>query len=224
MEVFSLLNQIEKMTPLSHAQKAIEKHGTKITAKEFLEMIGESPSVFEHWNTPLEITEYVLCINSPITSLSKHLTFSGKNEDGKSASFLVCHKLKTATGTFHGSVEFSDCGIQKIEELTITQTDNKAEAASFAGCQSLEIATGTYPGAVNFSGTGIHSIQNLHIENPNKTGEYATFIACPLLKNLGDWDLSKKIGTNPEKIAAEKERRALEKFYKTAQPDKLPFL
>jgi hypothetical protein len=49
----------------------------RITAEEFLGMIAENPSVFEHWDTPLEITEYVDCSHTNITHLSPHLTFSG---------------------------------------------------------------------------------------------------------------------------------------------------
>ncbi len=68
-------------------KKTIEQHPAKITAKEFFEMIKGNPSVFEHWETPLEITEFIDCEYSPITHLSKHLTFSGKDNHGDSAMF-----------------------------------------------------------------------------------------------------------------------------------------
>jgi hypothetical protein len=77
-------------------------------------MIMENPSVFEHWETPLEITGYVNCQNSPITHLSPHLTFSGKNEDGDTASFLNCPNLKVATGNYPGFVIFNNSGIQQV--------------------------------------------------------------------------------------------------------------
>ncbi len=47
------------MTPLAHAKKAIKANPAKVTAKEFLAMIEENPSVFKEWETPLEITEFV---------------------------------------------------------------------------------------------------------------------------------------------------------------------
>jgi hypothetical protein len=42
----------------------------KITADEFLAMIAENPSIFEHWDSPLEITESVDCRMNNITHLS----------------------------------------------------------------------------------------------------------------------------------------------------------
>jgi hypothetical protein len=54
------------ITILAEAQKAIAQHPAKITAAEFYKMIEEDPSIFEHWNTPLEITEFVKCWKSPI--------------------------------------------------------------------------------------------------------------------------------------------------------------
>jgi hypothetical protein len=114
----------------------------QITAKEFYNMSEKNPSVFEHWETPLEIMEFVYCNNSKITHLSKQLTFSGKNQDGW---FAFCKSLKIATGTFHGRVYFSDSGIQKISQLLITNPDNADLSANFSYCKDLKIATGNYP-------------------------------------------------------------------------------
>jgi hypothetical protein len=195
----------------------------QISAKEFLEMIEENPSVFEHWNTPLEITEYVDCSWYKITHLSTHLTFSGRNEDGAVAHFGNCHNLKIATGTFDGYVRFAESGVQKIENLNILKTDITKNAASFWKCNNLTIATGTYPGWVNFSESGIHSIHNLHIHTSIET--YASFECCPFLKTLEGWDLSKKIIIEEEKLEAEIKRRAsLQKYIQESQPIKLPFL
>jgi hypothetical protein len=48
---------------------------------------------------------------------------------------------------------------------------------------------------------------------------------CPNLENLEGWDLSKEIVIEPEKLAAEKRRRAaLKKFHKNTKPKTLPFL
>jgi hypothetical protein len=209
------------MNILSQAKKAVETHPAKITAAKFLAMIDENPSVFEHWETPLEITEYVDCRDSNITHLSPHLTFSGKDNDEWSATFSECERLETATGTFRGFVSFANSNIKKIDKL---QTFNKKQSASFFNCKSLEIATGHYPGFVWFTFSGIHSIQNLHIENPNKKGEYADFKNCDMLKTLKGWDLSKEIEIEPEKLAAEKERQALLKFKKETEAQTLPFL
>jgi hypothetical protein len=210
------------MIPLAHAKKTIKANPAKVTAKQFLAMIAENPSVFEHWNTPLEITEYVDCKNSPISHLSTHLTFSGRDEDGDVATFKHCLHLKIATGTFNGGVWFCNSGIEKIENLQVTQPDNQGFSATFADCKNLQIATGNYVGTVIFSGSGVHSIQNLHIHT--SIGTYADFCKCPNLQTLKGWDLSKKILIEPQKLQAEKERRALQKFHKETEPSTLPFL
>jgi hypothetical protein len=196
----------------------------KISAKEFLRMITENPSGFEHWDTPLEITEYVQCWKSAITHLSKYLTFSGKDSENNCADFSYSPNLQLATGTFQGFVWFTNTNVKKIEELTITETDKNGWTASFENCQNLEIATGTYPGFVSFLDSGIRSIQNLHIDAPNEIGNYANFENCHYLQNLKGWDPSKAIWIEPYKLAAEKERRALQKFHKETQPQELPFL
>jgi hypothetical protein len=196
----------------------------KITAEQFLELVQHRPSAFEHWNTPLEITGVVNCIESRITHLSPFLTFSGRNNVGETAKFNRCYNLKTATGTFKGWVSFANCGIKKIENLHIKNPDRTGAAASFYGCKSLQIATGTYPGFVNFSESGIHSIQNLEIQTPKLDNIYAAFQFCENLKNLKNWNLSKPIEIEPIKFTAEKERRALQKFVQKTQPEELPFL
>jgi hypothetical protein len=212
------------MTPLSHAQTAIKEHPAKITAQEFLEMIAENPSVFEHWDTPLEITEFVKCNNSAITHLSPHLTFSGKNEVESAAHFWECPNLKIATGTYLGKVVFSNSGIKRIENLTVTKANKNGVAATFVNCPNLQVATGTYPGFVYFQNSGIERIENLTITNPHNDGYYADFLYCPNLKTLEGWDLSQKIIIEDAKLAAEKSRRALLKFHKESQPKSLPFL
>jgi hypothetical protein len=196
----------------------------KITAKEFLAMIERNPSGFEHWNTPLEITEYIDCRESPITHLSPHLTFSGKNGNGDAADFAFCKSLQIATGTFHGFVWFSDSGIQKIENLHVTKNDNSGWASCFENCPDLEVATGTYSGYVSFYESGIYSINKLHIEKPNTAGNFTNVSLCPNLKTLGDWDLSKKIVIEAEKLAALRAQRNLKNFVKENKPKELPFL
>jgi hypothetical protein len=195
----------------------------KITAAAFLKMISENPSVFEHWNTPLTITDYVKCHDSPIT-LSKYLTFKRKGAFGDSASFHKCYNLQIATGTYEGGVVFTHSGIEKIENLT-TGKDYAGNSASFEGCKSLKIATGTYPSLVTFSSSGIESIQNLVIELPKDNGFYADFCNCQNLQTLEGWDLSKPIFIESPKIKAEERRRAtLKKFVEQTQTKELPFL
>jgi hypothetical protein len=197
----------------------------KITAAEFYRMIAKNPSVFKNWDTPLAIKGYVKCKKSEITHLSKHLTFLGKNIDGSSADFTLCKKLKAATGTFHGCVWFTDSDIEKIENLTVTNSDNKGGSASFHGCKNLKIATGNYAGFVSFSESGIHSIQNLQIKIPRIDNTYAAFKNCPNLSTLENWDLSKQIWVEEEKLEAEIKRRAsLKKYLQETQPQELPFL
>ncbi len=187
-------------------------------------MIEETPSVFEHWDTPLEITEYINCKDSPITHLSKYLTFSGLDTNGETAKFTECPHLKIAKGTFKGWVSFTGSGIEKIEELHILQPDHDGWAANFYACHKLEIATGTYPGFVNFTYSGIKKIENLHIQNPDTRKNYASFSKCLNLQTLKGWDISKKIEIEPGKLKEEKERRALLQFHKTNKPEELPFL
>jgi hypothetical protein len=201
----------------------------KITAKEFLRMISENPSVFEHWDTPLEITGFVNCKQSSITHLSKHLTFSGKNQEGEAANFAGCQNLKTATGTFHGFVYFANSSVETIENLLVTEADILNLAASFFGCPNLKTASGKYAGWVTFGDSGIHSIRKLNISHTAEDGNYASFENCPNLTDLSNWDLSKKIKIEFGKLADEKIRRkkelsALQKFHKENQIEELPFL
>jgi hypothetical protein len=193
----------------------------KITADEFLAMIKETPSMFENWDTPLEITEFVNCDNTKITHLSPYLTFSGTS-NGRAASFSTCRKLHTVAGNFHGFVNFEFTNTKTIQNLKVE--NQTGMSASFFGCKNLETAAGTYSNYVSFCDTGIHSIHNLHIQNINSFKNYADFERCPNLKNLEGWDLSKQIKIEPEKLLAEKERRALLKFHNQTQPQELPFL
>jgi hypothetical protein len=197
----------------------------KIKEQEFLDMINGDPAFFEHWNTPLEIIEFVNCQNTEITHLSPYLTFSGKSKVGETADFSNCKSLKIATGTFHGFVWFTNSGIEKIEDLHITECSTDNWAASFLACKSLKIASGTYPGYVNFAESGIHSIQNLHVQKGEETGVYTNMRNCPNLQTLENWDLSKKIWIEAEKLEAEiKRRNSLQNFIKENQAKELPFL
>jgi hypothetical protein len=185
----------------------------QITAKEFYEMIEKDPSVFEHWDTPLEITEPISCNKSPITHLSRHLTFH------KHAEFAQCEDLEIATGNFKGNVSFILSGVKKIENLYVERE------TTFAGCSNLKIATGNFGGYVTFLESGIQRIQNLKIEKPGEDGKYGNFTNCPNLHSLENWDISKPIYIEPEKFEAEVKRRAtLKKFIRETQAQKLPFL
>jgi hypothetical protein len=197
----------------------------QITANEFYAMIIENPSVFKHWETPLEITEFVDCRESNITHLSSKLTFSGKNKNGECADFSHCHTLKIATGKFHTGVLFTNSNIEKIENLEVSGVDKYGASAYFYSCPNLKIATGTYEGAADFEETGIESIQNLHVKNPDKNGMYAYFAGCENLHTLESWDITKKTNIEIEKFSAEKTRlKRLKEFIKRNQPDTLPFL
>jgi hypothetical protein len=213
------------MKILTQAQKAVEEHPAKITAAEFHKMINENPAVFKHWETPLEITEYVNCKFSAITHLSPHLTFSGRNSNGASADFSECKHLKIATGTFGCLVAFSGSGIETIEDLHIKNVNTEGWAACFDNCKNLKVATGTYPGCVFFNGSGVNSIEKLHITGQDYNYGHANFKDCLNLQTLEGWDLSKKIKIEPEKLEAEKKRRAsLKKFHKETKVEELPFL
>jgi hypothetical protein len=197
----------------------------QITAKEFLAMIAENPSIFEYWNSPLEIISYVDCKDSKITHLSKYLTFSGKNDVRSVADFSHCKFLKTATGTFNGFVWFTNSKVQNIKDLHVTERDSGGNSASFALCESLQTASGTYAGLVSFQNSGIQKIKDLHIQRPNQEGLYVYLAGCPNLHNLEGWDLSKNLWCEGEKLEAERKRRkSLKTFIETSQPTTLPFL
>jgi hypothetical protein len=197
----------------------------KITAEEFHKMIENNPSVFEQWNIPLKIIGFIHCNDSPITHLSKYLTFDARTLDGGSATFARCKNLKTATGTFPGFVSFYESHIEKIKDLHITGKNKKGISASFERCRNLKIATGHYAGFVSFWESGIETIHNLHIQNENPNINYASFLECPNLKNLSELDLTKLFNIEPEKLEAEiKRRKALQKFHTENHPNPLPFL
>jgi hypothetical protein len=199
---------------------------TKINRDTFYDMITENPSVFKDWNTPLEITEFVDCCRDlKLTHLSPYLTFSGKNEDGVSADFSHCPKLKIATGTFHGTVWFNESAIETIENLEVKGTDDNGVSGYFWYCDQLKTASGKYEGCADFSESAIESIQNLHIETTNSEGYHVDFSNCKNLKRLDGFDISKKIRIEPQKLKAETNRRkSLKTFIKKSQPDELPFL
>ncbi len=187
-------------------------------------MVKKNPSVFKDWKTPLEIKGYVECEESPITHLSKHLIFSGRNKAGNTADFFRCKNLQIATGTFNGLAYFVQSGIKKIKELSITQPNTNGWAANFFLCPNLKIATGNYPGLVNFRRSGIQKIKNLHIQNPDPDGIFVLLSDCENLNNLKDLNLEQTLEIEPEKLAREKERRAVQQFFQKTQPKKLPFL
>ncbi len=117
-----------------------KKLTTKVTDQEFYAIIENNPSVFEQWNTPLEISEYVNCKNSPITHLSPHLIFSGKDKNGNSADFTLCKSLQIATGTYPRYVDFEGSGIHSIQNLDIQLPDiivGDIVAGDFRDCPNL---------------------------------------------------------------------------------------
>jgi hypothetical protein len=162
-------------------------------------MIAETPSVFEHWDTPREITEYVCCDFSEITHLSPYLIFSGKDSDGKVADFESCPNLKIATGNFKGRVDFRNSAIEKIENLNVGK-NKRGDSASFYMCP-LKIATGNFEGCVSFKCSGVEKIENLHA-GENKYGRAAWFDLCEFLKTAtGNFPGAVNfMGSNIEKI------------------------
>ena len=153
----------------------------KMTGEKFISLIEKDPSWCLCIKEPIEITTFVNLSYGNITHLSPLLTFSGKNEDNWVANFYECENLKVATGTFHGFVHFGYSGIEKIENLNVTETDKVNESTSFSNCQNLKVATGNYKGRVNFSNSGVTTIKNLNIKAPDNYGEKAHFLNCPIL-------------------------------------------
>ena len=56
---------------------------------------------------------------SPISHLSPYLHFTGRDENGKCANFVMCENLSVAEGVFGGEVDFSYSSIAKIGNLII---------------------------------------------------------------------------------------------------------
>jgi len=156
----------------------------QVTAEKFKEFVTKDPAWASKLTEPIEVTTYCNMEGSNITHLSPLLTFSGKDKDGRSASFYNCSNLKIATGKFAGWVNFSRSGIERIKDLEVTQPDKYGEAAFFNGCKNLKIATGKFQGGVNFSRSGIERIKDLEVTQPNKDGWAASFNGCQNLKRV----------------------------------------
>ena len=152
----------------------------KITGEEFCELINQNPSWCKDLKEPLEITTYSNVGYSKITHLSPLITFSGKSISGCVADFDNCKNLKVATGTFNGYVDFTESGIEKIENLLVKGVDHKGMSASFYLCEKLKVATGTFEGFVNFNDSGVTTIKDLIIEKVDTDKEKARFYHCPI--------------------------------------------
>lgn len=152
----------------------------RITAKEFKKRTKIDPNWCSKITEPTEVIDYAVLSYSKIESLSPLLTFHGNNGD---ATLLDgCKNLKVAEGTFHGCVDFSNSGIQKIGNLVIKHPNLNHIAARFSDCKSLKLATGTYPGVVTFENSGVEEIRDLHITQVNRSGTAASFHECYSLK------------------------------------------
>ena len=150
----------------------------KITSDEFIERTLDDPTWCSKLSEPTEVIEPIVMYEFPITALSPLLTFTGKDRNGDVASFTDCPKLIIAEGIFHGQVDFTSAGIEKIGDLKITQTNKSGQAACFRWCKYLEIAEGNYPGFVDFEGTGIKETKNLSVTGKNVAGYAVTFTDC----------------------------------------------
>jgi len=150
-----------------------------LTGEEFKALIEKDPSWCKDLKKPLEITTFLNLKNSNITHLSPLITFKG-NDDGRSANFENCKKIKIATGTFRGLVNFADSTIEKIEKLKVTGTNSDGVSATFYGCQNLKVAIGNYEGFVNFAYSGVTTIKDLVVKNICRYGKKAAFTGCPI--------------------------------------------
>ena len=151
----------------------------QIAGAEFTRLIIENPSWCKDLRKPLEVVTYVNLESSKITHLSPLITFSGINNLGWAADFHNCKHLKIATGTFYGPTDFNNSGVEKIENLTVT--DSEIYSTNFSNCKNLKVATGTFEGFVNFAGSGIETIKDLIIKNQDSDGHKAYFTTCPIV-------------------------------------------
>lgn len=155
----------------------------RITSNQFKQLTDSCPSWALHLNEPIQVSGYCRLFESPITHLSPLLHFTGRNESGKCAEFMMCENLSVAEGNFAGEVDFSYSGIFSIGQLTIKKAGKSGNAADFTSCNNLRIATGIYPGAVIFKGSGLQRIENLIINKPNADGLAVDFYFCKQLRH-----------------------------------------
>jgi len=140
----------------------------RITALEFIKRTEEDPSWAKNLDHPVIVYQYVDMSDSNIEYLSRWLRFSGKDDYGESASFIRCHNLQNAEGTYDGSVDFSRSGISKIGRLKVLGVDRLCWSAYFHKCPKLTKLSGEYYGPVAAADTNIKEIRNLRISKQNR--------------------------------------------------------
>ena len=169
------------------------KHTTikRITAEEFKHAVQLDPAWAAKLTEPVEVTGYCDMSGSGISHLSPLLTFRGRNERGDVANLSGCMALRVAEGCFNGLVDFTESGIERIGDLSITRPNEDGEAAYFTLCIALKVAAGRFPGFVSFDASGIKGIGDLNIAAPNSYGTWASFLVCSSLefKRIGDAQL-----------------------------------
>ena len=188
----------------------------QLTAEEFSKKIAICPNWADQLTEDVEITTCCNIEASPITHLSNHLYFTGRNEVGMVAGFYGCRSLKIAKGNFGGFVSFCNSAIEEIdvENLKITKLDDNGNAASFSFCDELKVATGNFPGFVNFSGSAVEKIDKLNIAKEAIGGDYKAkksgFFKCYNLKTgpeyllMDEWVIDYEL---KEAIIDRKQRR-----------------
>lgn len=147
--------------------KASER-SERITALEFIKRTEENPKWAKDLDHPVIVYQYVDMSDSNIEYLSRWLRFSGKDEYGESASFIRCHNLQNAEGTYDGSVDFSLSGVSKIGRLKVLGIDKYCWSAYFHKCSKLTKLSGEYYGPVAATEANIKEIKNLRISKQNR--------------------------------------------------------
>ena len=72
----------------------------KLTAIQFRQAVDLDPAWATTLTEPIEITDYCDMAGSGITHLSNLLSFTARDEKGRSADFSRCPNIIVAQGTF----------------------------------------------------------------------------------------------------------------------------
>jgi (2Fe-2S) ferredoxin len=140
-------------------------------------------------------------MNSKIKYLSRWLRFSGKNMMGESASFSGALDLENAEGTFDGSVDFSESGVNTIGRLKVlgkyefisNERQDDSFSAYFFRCMNLTKLCGEYAYPVAAAESNIKILENLKIRSAHS--KIKVDLSCNPVKKVGP-----NVELSPEEI------------------------
>jgi hypothetical protein len=102
---------------------------------------------------------------------------------GWAASFALCSGLKKVSRTFHGTVDFSQSGLESTKGLKITAPNLEGVAAVFSGCKSLGAIEGEFPGTADYRDSAVAYVGALKLPHEPKKN-FLILRDCPNLDFL----------------------------------------